>query len=69
METVQTNIVIFKLRRGEDAAAFCKALKARGVLASAIGERSVRFVTHFDVTREDCTHAAGVIQEILAGWG
>jgi threonine aldolase len=68
METVQTNIVIFKLLRGGDAATFCVALKERGVLASGIGPRAVRFVTHFDVGLEDCVRAAGVVGDVLASW-
>jgi threonine aldolase len=69
LETVQTNIVIFKLLGGGDSAAFCAALKARGVLASGVGARAVRFVTHLDVAREDCVRAAEVAGEVLAGWG
>jgi threonine aldolase len=69
METVQTNIVIFRLRSGGDSAAFCGALKERDVLASAVAARAVRFVTHFDVSREDCERAAGVAAELLEGWG
>jgi len=69
LKTVQTNIVIFKLRSGGDAAAFCRTLKERGVIASGVGPRSVRFVTHFDVSREDCEQAAGVAAEVLKGWG
>jgi threonine aldolase len=69
MATVQTNIVIFRLRGGGDAEAFCAALKQRGVLASGIGPRAVRFVTHFDVSREDCEQAAQVVGEVLSGWG
>ncbi len=68
MGTVQTNIVIFRLRSGQDGAAFCAALKAAGVLASAIGPRSVRFVTHMDVSRAECEHAAGKVRELLAAW-
>ena len=68
METVQTNIVIFRLPRGGDAAAFCAVLKERGILASRIGPRAVRFVTHFDVSREDCVRAGGVVGEVLQGW-
>jgi threonine aldolase len=66
--TVETNMVIFKLRRGGDAAAFCAELKERGVLAGALGPRVVRFVTHFDVGREDCVRAAGVAGDVLKGW-
>jgi threonine aldolase len=69
LETVQTNIVIFSLLRGGDAAAYCAALKERGVLASGIGPRAVRFVTHFDVGRADCERAAAVASEVLEGWG
>ena len=69
LTTVQTNIVIFKLRIGGDAGAFCAALKERGVLASGIGPRAVRFVTHFDVGREDCERAADAAGELLAMWG
>ena len=68
MNTVQTNIVIFRLRTGRDAAAFCTALKECGVLAGATGPRSVRFVTHFDVSREDCERAAKTAGELLAAW-
>ena len=66
--SVQTNMVVFTLRRGGDAAAFCAALKDRGVLAGGLGQRVVRFVTHMDVSREDCVGAAGVVGELLAGW-
>lgn len=68
MRTVETNIVIFTLRRGGDAAAFCTALKERGVLASAVGPRAVRLVTHLDVSRADCEQAADAVRETLAGW-
>ena len=65
LEAVQTNIVIFTLRNGGDAAAFTGALKHMGVLASAIGPHSVRFVTHYDVDRVACERAAGIVVEQL----
>jgi threonine aldolase len=61
MDSVETNIVIFRLRGEADAAAFCATLKGKGVLASAIGPHSVRFVTHYDVDRTTCEEAAGVV--------
>ncbi|MCU1223561.1 MAG: Threonine aldolase [Edaphobacter sp.] len=64
-DAVQTNIVIFKLRDNSDAAAFCVALRHKGILASAVGPHSVRFVTHFDVDRKDCEQAASVVSEQL----
>ncbi len=63
---VQTNIVIFRLRDG-DAAGFCSRMKEQGVLASAIGPDAVRFVTHFDVSREDCERAVGVAAGLCEG--
>jgi threonine aldolase len=71
LEAVQTNIVIFKLRgnderSGGDAAAFTAALKQKGVLVSAIGPHSVRFVTHYDVDRAACQKAAAIVTERLS---
>ena len=60
LETVETNIVIFRLRSG-GAAGFVARLKERGVLASAIGSDAVRFVTHLDVDREACEKAAQIV--------
>ncbi len=66
---VQTNIVIFTLNEEarEDAAALVRRLREHGVLASAIGPRAVRLVTHYDVSREDCTRAATVLKHLLCG--
>jgi threonine aldolase len=65
LDAVQTNIVIFSLRNGGDAAGFVAALKSKGVLASAIGPHSVRFVTHYDVDRAACGKAAAIVVEEL----
>ena len=67
MDSVETNIVIFRLKGDGDAAAFCAALKQKGVLASAIGPHAVRFVTHYDVSRVACEEAAGVVAAELRG--
>ena len=69
LESAQTNIVIFRLRAGGDAAAFVVAMKQRGVLISAVGPRAVRFVTHLDVSREECERAASEVAEVLSDWG
>lgn len=61
LDGVQTNIVIFTLTQNGDAAGFCASLKQKGVLASAIGPHSVRFVTHYDVSRSDCEAAAAIV--------
>jgi threonine aldolase len=68
LDTVETNIVIFTLKDG-GAAEFVAALKEKGVASSAIGTHQVRFVTHFDVSKEDCERAArasvGVLERQL----
>jgi threonine aldolase len=64
--TVQTNIVIFEMRDpGMDAATFVQEARRRGVLVVAFGPRTVRAVTHLDVTREDCETAAEALGAIL----
>ncbi|HWG17524.1 MAG TPA: GntG family PLP-dependent aldolase [Acidobacteriaceae bacterium] len=68
MATVETNIVIFTLRKGGDAAAFCAALKERAVLAAPVGPRAVRFVTHMDVSQAECKRAAEAVEEVLSNW-
>ena len=65
LRSVQTNIVIFALREGRDASATVHALKLQGVLASAIGPHSIRFVTHHDVSREACERAAKISVDVL----
>lgn len=65
LDAVETNIVIFTLRNGCDAASFVAALKQKGVLASAIGSHAVRFVTHYDVDRAACERAASIVAEQL----
>jgi threonine aldolase len=64
--TVQTNIVIFSLAPGApDAAAVVAAARAHDVLVVAFGPRIVRAVTHLDVTRAQCEHAAEVILDVI----
>jgi len=51
-DPVQTNIVIFSIAdEGPDAAAIVAGARAEGVLVVAFGRRTVRAVTHLDVTR------------------
>jgi threonine aldolase len=65
-DPVETNIVIFSVGAGApDAAAVIAAARARGVLVVAFGPRTVRAVTHLDVTREQCERAASVLDEVV----
>jgi threonine aldolase len=66
-ELVQTNIVILDLLPdlGLNADELVSRLKARGLLSSTVGPRAVRFVTHRDVSREDCERASVIFAETL----
>jgi threonine aldolase len=62
---VQTNIVIFHLTGAVTAEQIVAGLKERGVLAGAVGPSSIRFVTHFDVSRAACMAAAETLDEVI----
>jgi threonine aldolase len=65
-DPVQTNIVIFSVADdGPDAAAVVASARARGVFVVAFGRRTVRAVTHLDVTREQCEQAATVLMDVI----
>lgn len=60
-----TNIVIFDVAgTGMTASAFVAGLKERGILSNAVSETAVRFVTHYDVSREGCEAALGASAEV-----
>jgi threonine aldolase len=61
----QTNIVVATLSR-VDASAAVAALREHSVLAVAMGARTLRLVTHHDVSRTDCEQAAAAIRAALA---
>jgi len=62
-ETVETNIVIFRLSGALSDSELVARLKARGVLASSVGPQLVRLVTHRDVGRGDCIRACEILTE------
>jgi threonine aldolase len=60
--TVHTNILVFHLAPGAaDGAAVVTRARERGVLVFAFGPRTIRAVTHLDVTREQCRQAARIL--------
>jgi threonine aldolase len=67
LATVQTNIVIFKVRGVSDVSPVLAKLKKRGVLAGSAAADQVRFVTHKDVDRAACAEAARIAVEVIAG--
>jgi threonine aldolase len=67
LATVQSNIVIFRMVEGApDATTIVARAQEAGVLISAFGVRTIRAVTHLDVSRADCELAADHLVQILA---
>lgn len=66
LATVETNIVIFKLRGRTDMGPVLAAMKQRGVLAGTAADDQIRFVTHNDVDHAACERAAEVAAEVIA---
>jgi threonine aldolase len=64
LETVQTNIVIFRPEHGT-AAEIVAGLKSREVLCGTAGPEEVRFVTHRDVDRTACERAVKALREVI----
>jgi threonine aldolase len=59
LANVETNIVVFRLARGApDAPSLVAAAREAGVLVVAFDARTIRAVTHLDVTREQVADAA-----------
>jgi threonine aldolase len=66
LATVQSNIVIFRMEEGApDAAAIVARAQEREVLISAFGERTLRAVTHLDVSRDQCRRAADLLAAVI----
>jgi threonine aldolase len=61
---VATNMVLVET---PDAAAVVEGLRAEGVLAGAVGPRTVRLVTHLDVDDADTERACDVLGKVLGG--
>ncbi|MCA9646938.1 MAG: low specificity L-threonine aldolase, partial [Myxococcales bacterium] len=68
LESVQTNIILFEVPGSAEE--LCERARQRGVLLSAMGPKSVRAVTHLDVSFDEVREAASSIKQLLdGGWG
>lgn len=66
LATVQTNIVVFHLRpAAPDAATVVARAAERGVLLFAFGPRTLRAVTHLDVSSAQCARAGAILAELI----
>jgi threonine aldolase len=64
--SVQTNILVFGLTAdAPDAATLVAKARERGILINALGPRTVRAVTHLDVSRDQCARAADVLVQLV----
>lgn len=70
LASVQTNILVFRVAsRSSDAPTVVARARERGVLLFALDPRTLRAVTHLDVTRPQCARAADILVEIVEGVG
>jgi threonine aldolase len=66
LATVQTNILVFHLSSdAPDAPTVVARARERGLLIFAFGPRTIRAVTHLDVSREQCGRAADILLEAV----
>lgn len=62
LDTVQTNLVIFKTVKSQDSV--IAALRERGVLASNMGDRGIRMVTHYEITDSHIDQVTAALKDI-----
>lgn len=68
LRAAQTNIVAVDIAPDLTTVAdFVSRLAARGVLCIPFGRTRVRFVTHLDVTAEDCRRAIAAVRQVVHG--
>ena len=66
LSSAQTNILVFRLGpTAPDAATVVDRARQRGVLIFAFGPRTVRAVTHLDVSAAQCARAAEILLETV----
>lgn len=62
---VDTNIIVVDVKDlGISSNQFVNELRSQGILAGSAGETTVRFVTHFNVTREQIKSAFDIISKV-----
>jgi threonine aldolase len=66
LETVQTNIVIFRPPRGLEPAAAIAGFAARGVRVSDLGTRGLRMVTHYQIDDAALDRALAVAADVMS---
>lgn len=67
LDTVQTNIVVFRPPAGIDYTAAADAFRADGILVSGFGHRGLRMVTHYQIDDAAIDRTLSVAGRIFAG--
>jgi threonine aldolase len=62
---VQTNIIVANVDSSFETDSLLDKMKQNGVLAVPFGPTKIRFVTHLDVSREDCGEALKRIESLI----
>ena len=65
LDSVESNIVLARVARDEEAPALVDELRAAGVLCGAYDRRTVRFVTHLDFGDDDLELARSAFTRVL----
>lgn len=65
MSRVETNIVIANVDTAISVDHLLATMKEHGILAVPFGKQKIRFVTHLDVSREDCQTALTQIGAVI----
>jgi threonine aldolase len=66
VKPVKTNIIIFDLQETWTANAFLEKLTEKGIKASAFGPKTVRFVTHLDISEEMIIQVKNILENMQA---
>lgn len=66
LETVQTNIVIFRLPVEVEAASVIAGMRERGIRVSDYGTRGLRMVTHYQIDDAAIDAALGAMRDVMA---
>jgi threonine aldolase len=63
---VESNIVIFHMEEGApDAATIAARAREAGVLIVVFGPRTLRAVSHLDVSKAQCARAADILAKLI----
>ena len=66
LASVETNMIFFDVKSSRSPADLVAALKAEGVLTTAVGGTTYRAVTHLDVSADDIERAGQIFARVLS---